>query len=176
MGLALDSAGNLYVSEYGNHVVRMVDSAGHISTIAGNNAAGAGYAGDNGLAVNAQLNQPAGLALDAAGNLYIADSGNHVVRKVDSSHNITTVAGQCVSPCSGGFSGDGDLAIVAVLNTPMGVAVDGAGNLFIADYGNHRIRRVDSGSGNISTFAGADTAGYDGDGSAATCRAPESSV
>ena len=82
---------------------------------------------------------PPGSALDSAGNLYIADSGNHVVRKVDSSHNISTVAGQCASPCSGGFSGDGDLANGAELNTPMGVAVDGAGNLYIADYGNHRV-------------------------------------
>ena len=168
LGLALDSAGNLYISDYGSHVVRMVNPAGNISTIAGNNVSGPGYSGDSGPAAGAQLNQPAGLALDSAGNLYIADSGNHVVRKVDTSHNIRTVAGQCASPCSGGFSGDGDLANGAVLNTPMGVAVDGTGNLYIADYGNHRVRRVDSVSGNITTIAGDGTGDYGGDGSAAT--------
>ena len=167
LGLALDSAGNLYISDYGNHVVRMVNPTGNISTVAGSSA-GPGYSGDIGPATSAQLNQPAGLALDSAGNLYIADSGNHVVRKVDSSHNISTVAGQCASPCSGGFSGDGDLANGAVLNTPMGVAVDGAGNLYIADYGNHRVRRVDSVSGNITTIAGDGTGDYGGDGGAAT--------
>ena len=166
LGLALDSAGNLYISDYGNHVVRMVNPTGNISTVAGSSA-GPGYSGDIGPATSAQLNQPAGLALDSAGNLYIADSGNHVVRKVDSSHNISTVAGQCASPCSGGFSGDGDLANGAELNTPMGVAVDGAGNLYIADYGNHRVRRVDSVSGNITTIAGDGTGDYGGDGGAA---------
>ncbi len=168
-GLALDGSGNLYIADYGNHVIRMVDSTGHISTIAGNHDLGAGYSGDGGAATSAQLNQPVGLAFDRTGNLYIADSGNQVVRKVDSSHNITTVAGQCAAlPCLGGFAGDNGLATSAILNSPMGIAVDGAGNLYIADYGNHRIRKVDATSGNINTIAGDGTPSYSGDGGAGT--------
>jgi sugar lactone lactonase YvrE len=169
MGLALDAAGNLYIADYANHVVRRVDPAGHISTVAGNNTLGPGYSGDNATATDAQLNQPAGLAIDSSGNLFIADSGNHVIRKVDSSHNIITVAGLCAAPpCSGGFGGDNGPATSALLNTPMAVAVDGASNLYIADYGNHRIRRIDNGTGNITTIAGDGTADYSGEGGAAT--------
>nr|AUN36709.1 hypothetical protein [uncultured bacterium] len=169
LGLAMDGAGNLYVSDSENDVVRRVDLSGNITTVAGNYTLGTGYSGDNGQATSAQLNLPAGLAVDGSGNLYIADSGNHVIRKVDSSHVITTVAGQCLpSACAGGYSGDGGAATSALLNAPMGVAVDGAGNLYIADYGNHAIRRVDGTSGNITTIAGDGTPEYTGDGGLAT--------
>ena len=168
LGLALDGAGSLYISDYENDVVRRVDPSGQISTVVGNYALGTGYDGDNGPATGAKLNLPAGLAIDSAGNLYIADSGNHVVRKVDSSHNITTIAGQCLTAaCAGGFSGDNGPATSALLKTPMGVAVDPAGNLYIADYGNHLIRKVDA-SGIITTIAGDGTPAYGGDGGAPT--------
>ena len=102
----------------------------HISTVAGNYALGTGYSGDGGPATAARLNLPAGLAFDSGGNLYIADSGNHVARKVDSNQNISTVAGQCPpAGCAGGFSGDTGLATDALPKIPMGVAVDQAGNL-----------------------------------------------
>lgn len=160
-GVAADSAGNVYVSDTGNNVVRKVAKNGVISTIAGNGAAGNG--GDGGAGPSAQLNSPLGLAVDLSGNLYIADSQNAKVRKVSSTGVISTVAGNGTP----GFAGDGAAATGAQLNTPLGVAVDAGGNLYIADFSNNRIRKVST-SGTIVTVAGNGNSGYSGDGGPAT--------
>src|SRR5262249_32441102 len=117
--------------------------------------------GDGGNATAALLMFPLGLAADGAGNLYIADAGNNVIRKVNTSGIITTVAG---IGGRAGSSGDGGAATGALLNIPSGIAVDGAGNLFIGDSGNNRVRRVDAASGTILTIAGGNSNGYGGDG------------
>jgi uncharacterized protein (TIGR03437 family) len=136
-GVAVDSAGNLYIADRMNNRIRKV-SNGVITTVAGNGTPG--FSGDNGPASNAQLNGPYGVAVDSAGNLYIADTLNFRVRKV-SNGVITTVAGSgLTSPAGGGFGGDYGPATSARLNNPSGVAVDSAGNLYIADTGNDRIR------------------------------------
>jgi uncharacterized protein (TIGR03437 family) len=153
-GVAVDRDGNLYIADSGAQRVRKV-SKGVITTVAGNGATGSG--GDNGPATTAQFNNPMGLAVDAAGNLYIADWWNHRVRKV-SGGVITTVAGNGTL----GFSGDGGPATSAQLNYPYGVAVDAAGNLYIADRENNRVRRVSGGV--ITTVAGNGTGGFSGDG------------
>jgi YVTN family beta-propeller protein len=161
-GVAVDAQGNQYIADLLNHRVRKVSASGIITTIAG--IGSDGYSGDGGLAVNAELNQPLGVTVDGAGNLYIADAHNEVIRKIDAvSGIITTVAGNGVP----GYSGDGGLATGAQLFFPFRVAVDGAGNLFIAD-DNNRIRRVDAGTGIITTVAGNGTAGFSGDGGWAT--------
>ncbi len=133
-GAALDGSGNLYIVDGNNNRIRKVDTAGVITTIAGGGSA----LGDGGPATSAQLNNPADAALDAAGNLYIADFGNHRIRKIDTAGVITTIAGTG----AGGFSGDGGAPAEAQLNGPFGVALDGAGNLYIADRNNNRIRKV----------------------------------
>ena len=156
-GVAVDGAGNLFIADSDNHRIRKVDSAGVITTVAGTGESG--FGGDGGPAVEAELYGPSGVAVDGAGNLFIADSDNHRIRKVDSAGVITTVAGTGES----GFGGDGDPAIQAALDEPSGVAVDGAGNLFIADNDNHRIRKVDS-AGVITTVAGTGETGFSGDG------------
>ena len=155
-GVALDGAGNLYIADTGNHRIRKVNSAGVISTVAGNGTRG--YGGDGGPATAAQLQLPAGVAADGAGNLYIADFHNHRIRKVNSAGVISTVAGTGAA----GYGGDGGPATAAQLKYPYGLALDGAGNLYIADYENHRIRKMNS-AGNISTVAGTGAAGYGGD-------------
>ena len=160
--VALDGSGNLYIADTSNHRIRKVDSSGNISTVAGNGTQG--YTGDGVAATAAGLRVPSGVAVDGSGNLYIADTLNHRIRKVDSSGNISTVAGTGTF----GFSGDGGAAVAARLRTPRGVALDGSGNLYIAARNNHRIRKVDASSGNISTVAGTGTSGFSGDGAAAT--------
>jgi uncharacterized protein (TIGR03437 family) len=157
-GLALDSAGNLYIADTGNSVIREV-SSGVISTVAGNGAVG--FGGDNGPATSAVLSSPRGIAVDSAGILYIADTGNDRIRSV-SAGVIGTTAGNGVL----GFTGDGGPATAAQINTPTGIALDAAGNLYIADYANNRIRKVTAGV--ISTVAGKGTPGYSGDGGLAT--------
>jgi uncharacterized protein (TIGR03437 family) len=156
-GLAVDSAGNLYIADTQNHRVRKVSANGTISTVAGSGTAGSG--GDGGAAGSAQLNLPFGVAVDAAGNLYIAEFGNNRVRKVAANGNISTIAGNGVS----GFSGDKGQATSAQLNGPQGVAVDSAGNVFIADSGNNRVRMV-APTGVITTVAGTGASGVSGDG------------
>ena len=162
-GVALDGLGNLYIADTGNHRIRKVDAAGVISTVAGDGEVGfgaGGYGGDGGPATAAQLSFPRGVAVDGAGNLYIADSSNNRIRKVDAAGVISTVAGSGeVGFGEGGYGGDGGPAVAAQLDWPIGVAVDGAGNLYIADYLNHRIRKVDA-AGVISTVAGDGTRGY----------------
>ena len=152
-GVALDAAGNLYISDLGNNVVRKV-SGGVITTVAGNGTAG--FSGDNGAATSATLNSPTGISLDPAGNLYIADYGNNLIRKV-SGGVITTVAGNG----AGAFAGDNGPATSASLWAPLDVKVDAAGNLYIADYSNNRIRMVTGGT--ISTLAGNGVLGFGGD-------------
>ena len=160
-GVALDSAGNLYIADLLNERIRKVSPVGTISTYAGNG--GYGFWGDGGPATAAQLSLPHGVALDSAGNLYIADSNNHRIRKVTPGGTISTYAGTGTE----GFSGDGGPATAAHLDRPDGVALDSAGNLYIADLGNSRIRKVTPG-GTISTYAGNGGYGFWGDGGPAT--------
>jgi uncharacterized protein (TIGR03437 family) len=155
-GVAVDSAGNLYIADYFNQRIRKV-SNGTITTVAG--IATWGFSGDNGPATSAQLNYPNGVAVDSAGNLYIADTYNYRIRKV-SNGTIVTVAG------GGSALGDGGPATSALLSLPYGVAADIFGNLYIADAGANRIRKVTDGT--ISTVAGNGTLGFSGDGGAAT--------
>lgn len=206
--LAIDTSGNLYIADLSNFVVRVVDSSGIIHTVAGNHTNG--YSGDGGPATAAQMGNPQAVALDGNGNLYIAESSGHV-RRVDSSGTITTVAGNGTNGNAGdggpgtsaaigfldglsfkagllyisstssiwaldvnsglihligntsvgqGFGGDGGLATNAVFAGPQGMAVDGGGDLFIADSGNNRIREITAGSQIVTTVAG----GYLGDG------------
>jgi uncharacterized protein (TIGR03437 family) len=159
-GVAVDSSGNLYIADSANNVIRKV-AGGVITTVAGTGTAG--YTGDNGPAISAQLSAPYWVAVDSTGNLYIADFGNNVIRKV-SGGVITTVAGTGAYA----FGGDGQPATSAVLDQPMAVAVDSAGNLYIADTYNERIRKVSASTGVITTIAGNGTAGFSGDGASAT--------
>jgi sugar lactone lactonase YvrE len=209
-GLALDSAGNLYIADSNNNRIRKVTPAGIISTVAGNGTEG--YSGDGGPATAAQFNSPDSLDIDAAGNLYIADINNSRIRKVTATGRVSTIAGggtgrlrddvpatasqlnelhgvaadsagnvyiadsnriRKVTPAgkistvagtgTEGYSGDGGLATAAQLNKPYNVTVDSAGNLYIADGQNNRIRKVTP-AGIISTVAGTGTYGYSGDG------------
>jgi uncharacterized protein (TIGR03437 family) len=163
VGLAVDSKLNLYIADQYNHRVRQVNSSGAVTTAAGSGAFG--LAGDGGLSTLAALAFPCGLAVDSGGNVYIGDTGNSLIRKIATSGTISTLVGNDTSASNAsGFTGDGGLATSAELNHPCGVAVDSAGNLFIADTANHRIRRVDAGTADISTVAGSGTAGFAGDG------------
>ncbi|MBI4661984.1 MAG: hypothetical protein HY735_24445, partial [Verrucomicrobia bacterium] len=159
--VAVDAAGNLLIADTQNHRIRKVTPVGLISTLAGTGSAA--FNGDGGPGTSASFQSPQGLALDAAGNLYVADSQNHRVRKLAPDGRISTIAGSGAR----GFGGDAGPAILANLNSPSRVAVDAAGNLLIADTGNHRIRRVTP-AGLITTIAGAGTFGYSGDGGLAT--------
>ena len=159
IGIAVDGTGNVYIADNRDHRIRKVDTSGTITTVAGTGAGG--FSGDGGPATSAQLRRPRGVALDGAGNLYIADSENNRIRKVDTSGTITTVAG------GGSDLGDGGPATSAQLRRPIGVAVDGTGNLYIADTDSYRIRKVDT-SGTITTVAGTGAGGFSGDGGPAT--------
>ncbi len=198
-GSASDAAGDLFFAETGNHVVRELTVAGVLSVVAG--TATQGFSGDGGPATAALLDSPQGVALDAAGDLFIADTHNGRVRRVDAaSGKITTVvtaklpvalafdaAGRLVFADVGthlvvrvdlssgvqtvmagngmeGYAGDGGLATVAAIDSPYGLAFDSAGNLFIADTHNHRVRRVDAGTGVITTIAGTGLGEFSGDG------------
>ncbi len=151
-----DGAGNVFVSDTQTCRIRKISPSGVLTTIAGTGLCGYDHEGD---ATSAKLNAPTGLALDNAGNLYIADSANHRVRRVTPAGTIATVAGTGAA----GFSGDNGLAANASLDTPTGAAVSATGEIYIADYNNRRIRRVSSG-GVISTFAGTGAIGVSGDG------------
>ena len=207
---ATDSAGNLYIADFNNNRIRKVTTGGVISTVVGSGAMGSG--GDGGRAIDAQLDGPAGIAIDSSGNLYFADLNNQRIRKVTAAGIISTVAGggvgglngpatdaQLVAPVDvavnssgilyiadrganqvlgvatdgtisaiagdgiAGFSGDGNLSPGARLNQPSGVAMDSTGNLYIADAGNNRIRKITP-AGMISTVAGGQVGGFGGDG------------
>jgi len=146
-GLAIDTAGNLYIADWNNMRVRKVSPAGIITTVAGNGLGD--FTGENGRATSESLWFPRGVAVDSTGNLYIADTENHRIRKVTPSGSMTTIAGG--GDCCG--LRDGGPATRAVLDSPYGVAVDANGNVYVADRGHHRIRRV-SPHGEISTVAG----------------------
>ena len=163
-GVALDKNHNLYITDHSNQRIRKVAAAtGIVTTVAGNG--GAGYAGDGGPATAALLNDPSGITIDASDNIYIADYHNNRIRKVSAATGIiTTVAGNGTN----GFAGDGGLATSARLSQPAGVAVDADNNIYIADYTNHRIRKVDAATGIITTVAGNGIAGFLNDGSIAT--------
>lgn len=211
--VALDKAGNLYISDGGNNVIRKVNTSGIISTFAGNGAAGLtfngtptgvacdtsgnvyasdgggnkiyfinsagtfssvyvgsatfGNIGDGGPATSAEINNPGALAFDASNNLYFCDQGNNRIRVVSYSTGVIThFAGN--SSGSAGFSGDGAAATSAKLNRPTGIALDSLGNVFISDQNNNRIRKVTVSSGNISTYAGSGSNGYNGEAILAT--------
>jgi uncharacterized protein (TIGR03437 family) len=205
-GVALDSSGNLYIADSVNNVIRKV-SNGTITTFAGIQSQTGSYGGDGGLATNSFLNNPTAVICDAQGNLYIADNGNSLIRKVDTSGNINSYLGanstqgrlnhpngfafglssalfisdsnnnriaKYIAPTlsnyagnlTAGFAGDGNQATLAQLNKPVGIATDAAGNLYIADSNNGRIRKVTA-AGVISTIAGKGGAGYSGDGGSA---------
>jgi uncharacterized repeat protein (TIGR01451 family) len=161
VGVGIDGSGNVYIAEVDGDVIRKVNASGNISTFAGTGTGG--FAGDGGLATAAQLDGPEDVMADSSGNVYIADHGNHMIRKIDTSGNISTVAGNGTA----GFSGDSGLATAAQLNNTMGLKVNGTGEIIIADTNNHRVRKVDA-SGNISTIAGTGASGLSGDGAAAT--------
>jgi hypothetical protein len=160
-GLAYDSLGNLYIAATNDHVVRVVSPTGVINTFAGTGAQG--FSGDGGAATSAQLDSPTGIAVDASNNVYIADTHNNRIREVLASTGvINTIAGTGVA----GFAGDGAAATSALLNYPTAVAVDSAGNIYIADTNSHRIREIKSGT--ISTVAGDGEQFYSGDSGLAT--------
>jgi sugar lactone lactonase YvrE len=156
-GLAIDAAGNLFIGDSINHLVRRVNRDGVMTIVAGSILPSP--LGDDGPATHASLNYPDGLAVDSSGNLFIVDTWDARVRKVDAAGTITTVAGNGVT----GYSGDGGPATGAQINQATAIAVDAAGDLYIADTGNQRIRKV-SANGTITTVAGNGTAGYSGDG------------
>jgi trimeric autotransporter adhesin len=157
LGIAVDSEGNLYICETSQGLIRKVTSVGVISTIAGNGTHG--YSGDGGQATLAQLYLPRAIAVDSTGNLFIADTDNHRIRKVTLDGVITTIVGNGTA----GYSGDDGRATSAQLSRPSDVAVDSAGNLYIADTVNNRIRKVTP-AGVITTIAGNGMSGSSGDG------------
>ncbi len=159
--ITIDPAGNLYIADSGNNAVREVNASTNIiTTIAGDPTGTPGFSGDGGLATAALLNAPYSVALDASGNLYIADSGNNRVRKVDTTGHISTFAGSANS----GSLGDGGAPTSAELYSPLGVACDPAGNVYIADARNYEVRKVNIASGIITTVAGSNANSTYGDG------------
>jgi len=166
----------VYIADTYNQRIRKVNTGGIISTIAGNGSCcgynGGGNSGDGGAATAAELWRPYGVAVDATGNIYIADTWDSRIRIINSSGIISTYAGNGIGDTSlsspyGGYSGDDGAATAAQLNWPYNIKVDSGGNVFIADTYNNRIRLINS-SGIISTIAGNGTKGYDGDGGEAT--------
>lgn len=165
-GVAVDSAGDLFIADStNNRVLEVNHGSGIITIVAGNGTYG--YSGDGGLAASAELRDPTALAFDAAGDLFIADYSNNCVREVNHATGIiSTVAG--MGPSAYGYSGDGGLATAAKLFYPDGLAIDSAGDLFIADQANNRIREVNASTGIITTVAGNGSATDTGDGGAAS--------
>ncbi len=160
-GIAFDTSGNLFVADKGNNRIRKITSAGVISTVAG--SGGSGYSGDGAAATAALIKAPINVATDRYGNVYIADQGNNRIRIISASGIINTFAGNGTA----GYSGDGAAATAAMLNSPLGLAVDNSGNVYVGDVTNNRVRKIAT-SGTISTYAGTGSAGYSGDGGAAT--------
>ncbi len=166
--VAVDGSGNVYISDFsGNRVRKVTLSTGVITTVAGNGTYG--FSEDGTQATSALLGNPAGIAVDAAGNLWIAEYRNHCIRYVSASTGLLSTVAGIGGPASGGYSGDGDAAPSAQLKNPLGVTRDASGNLYVADYGNHCVRKVTHSTGLISTVAGTgETSGFFGDGGAAT--------
>ncbi|MBE2290849.1 MAG: SMP-30/gluconolactonase/LRE family protein [Chitinophagaceae bacterium] len=161
LGVAVDGAGNVYIVDTKNHCIRKVNSAGIISTIAGNGTAG--YSGDGGPATAAKLYIPNKIVLDVAGNILFVDNGNFCIRKIDAGGIISTIAGTGVA----GNSGDGGPATAAQVNGSPGLAIDAAGNIYFSDVTKNTIRKINT-SGIVSTIAGCGLSGYMGDGGPAT--------
>ncbi len=163
-GVFVDGSGNIFIADISNNRIRRVDhSTGLITTVAG--SVTYGYNGDGIAATSATLYYPASVSLDDSSNIFIGDHFNNRIRKVDHSTGlISTIAGNGII----GFSGDAGPATSSELNYPIGVSIDASSNIFVADYFNNRIRRVDHFTGVISTIAGNGTQGYNGDGIAAT--------
>ena len=165
VGIVVDSAGNVWIADTGNSVIREVTTDGNINTIVGNSYAD--YGGDGGPAIASSLNHPLGLALDAAGNLYIADQLNQRIRMVAATKGVITTTSIITTVAGNGILASkdtGTLAIDAGLSDPSWVAVDSAGNLFIADLVNNIVRRVAAADGTIATVAGNGQFGVYGDG------------
>ncbi len=164
VGVCLDNTGNIYIADYDNNKVRKIDIvSGIISTIAGNGTAA--YNGDGIPAISAEINGAIQVAADDSGNVFICDQWNHRVRKVNKNTGIiTTIAGNGVS----GYSGNDSAATNAKINQPSGICFDKHGNIFLAEYGNGTIRKIDAVSGIISLIAGTGTRGFSGDGGPAT--------
>ena len=162
--IAFDGAGNKYITSYGANRVRKVDAAtGIITTICGNGVAAS--TGDGGLASAAQINQPMGIAIDNANNIYIAEYGGHKIRKINGATGIiTTIVGTGV----GGFNGNGLLGTATQINNPWGLALDASSNLYFVDRSNYRIRKLTVSSGLVTTLAGTGTNSSAGDGGLAT--------
>jgi trimeric autotransporter adhesin len=162
--VATDAAGNVYIADTNNWRIRKVDTGGNLSTVAGDG--GCSFDGD-GPATSHALCYPAAVAVDTSGNLYIADYDNYLIRKVDTSDNMTTIAGNGSYCYSYSSCGDGGPATSATMTYPAGVAVDHAGNVYFSDLYNWRVREINT-AGIIDTYAGNGTAGFEGDGGPAT--------
>lgn len=160
-GIVTDNAGNIYISDANNHRVRCLSPNGLIRTIAGNGVAG--FAGDGGPASASQLNSPYGLAFDFAGNLYIADLGNARIRMITPAGTIATIAGG--GPLPAGGKNEGSMALSLAFISPRNVAIDGAGIVYISDFGAHRVYKMTT-DGTVTTLAGTGIRGYSGDGAA----------
>jgi sugar lactone lactonase YvrE len=160
--VAVSSTGDLYIADGLNDVVRRVDGESQVITTINS---GGSYTGDGGLAVLAKVNQPWDMAVDSSGNVYIADTLNHVVRRIDGSSGVITIV---AGTGSDGYTGDGGAATSARLGEPYGVALDSSGNIYIADKKKHVVRKVTAATGIITTVAGSGSAGSSGDGGAAT--------
>jgi sugar lactone lactonase YvrE len=155
--VAIDASGNMFIADGGHNRIRKINTSGIVSTFAGTGVAG--YSGDGGPAAAAQLNYPTGIKFDQSGNLYVADDYNHVIRKINTSGNITTIAGNGTS----GFSGDGGPATDAEISSVGDLCVDAGGNIYFTDLVNNRVRKI-SPSGIISTVVGNGTSSSTGDG------------
>ncbi len=160
-GVAVDGIGNVFISDQFNNVIRKVDTFGIITTLAGTGTIG--YSGDGGPATACQFWHPNDVGVDTAGNVYVADRDNQVIRKITTGGMIYTVAGTNVS----GYGGDGGPATNAQLNFPSGICLDKTGDIFVADLYNNRIRKIDT-AGIITTIVGTGASGYSGDGGPAT--------
>ncbi len=166
-GLARDAAGNMYIADQENHAIRKISAAGVISTIAGrNDSAGYNMNDEGGPATAALLNKPAGVAVDANGNVFFSEKGNNLVRKISASGILTTIAGDTArlnkKLANSGYTGDDTIAVHTRLNIPNGVAVDDSGKVYVADQMNNRIRMIDK-NGKIHTVVGNGMPGYNGD-------------
>ena len=160
-GVAVDNAGNVYVGDYGNHRIRKIAPNGDVTTLAGS---GPGFA--DGPGGTALFLSPRGVAADNDGNVYVADGGNHMIRKIAPNGDVTTLAGNLTSGSADGTGG------AAGFNAPFGVSVDADGNVYVADYGNHRIRKVTA-AGVVTTIAGSVNGFADGVGAAAEFNLPQ---